>query len=266
MKIFEIKPNKIYPFLKPCKLKGYIVGGGAPSVLVLPGGGYFFVSEREAAPVAVRFNEKGYNAFVLYYSAGKDAVYPMPLLQAAAAILYIRNNKETLGCANEVIPCGFSAGGHLASMCAVYYDKEEILSAFKVNKDDIKPSACILCYPVISATKSPHAGSFINLSGSDDTEKHKRFSTELAVNKETPPVFLWHTADDATVGVENSLVFAANCARYKTPFELHIFEKGLHGLSMCDETTSEGNPQMVNPRAAKWFDLCVNWLDNLFRN
>lgn len=263
MKTFEIELSGIYDFIKPCKLKCTVTGGGAPSVLILPGGGYQFVSEREAGPVANRFAEKGYNAFILYYSVGQDAVYPMPLLQAAAAISYIRKNKEILECGNEVIPCGFSAGGHLAAMSAVFYGREEVSAKFK--GEDIKPSACVLCYPVISSVVSPHLGSFINLSGESDPEKHKRLSVEFAVNSETPPVFLWHTFEDTCVGVENPLVFADKLAKNKVPFELHIFENGPHGLSMCDQTTNEGIPSYVNPRVSKWFDLCATWLDEMFK-
>lgn len=264
METFITDLSKTYDFIKPCVLKGWLCGENRPSVLIFPGGGYGFVSERESEPVATRFLQNGYNAFVLYYSIGKDAVYPMPLLQAVAALLYIKNNKDTLKCNDDVITCGFSAGGHLAAMTAVFYDRDILLSKFNISGQQAKPSAVILCYPVISALHSPHLGSFINLSGSNNFKEHISYSAELAVSADTPPSFIWHTAQDNAVGVQNSLVFAANLAKCGVPFEMHIFEKGPHGLSMCDNTTSENNPQMENPDAAKWFEMCINWLDNRF--
>lgn len=268
MKNFEKELSGVYDFLEPCLLEGYLHKSPSPSVLIFPGGGYGCVSPREGEPVAKRFFEKGYNAFILTYSTADRAPgvhYPMQLLQAAGAILYIRRNKEYLGATDDVITCGFSAGGHLASMTAVYYDRAEVLSAFGIKDREARPSGSILCYPVISAFERPHSQSLINLSGSLSQKDYMRCSTELSVNADTPPVFLWHTADDPVVSVQNSIVFVRNLAKYGVPFELHVFENGVHGLSMCDESTWENIPELVRPDIGVWFDLCITWLDRRFK-
>lgn len=268
MKNFEKELSDVYEFLKPCKLEGYLRKEPSPSVLIFPGGGYAFVSPREAEPVAARFFEKGYNAFVLTYSTKDRAPgvhYPIQLFQAVAAILYIRQNKQFLSATDDVIVCGFSAGGHLASMAAVYYDRAEVKQAFGIEGSEARPSAAILCYPVISAIESPHCGSFLNLTGKSNPKDFIFCSTELSVDSNTPPAFLWHTATDPVVNVKNSLAFVQRLERFKVPFELHIFESGDHGLSMCDESTWEGNPSLVRPDVGKWFELCVNWLNNRFK-
>ncbi len=266
---FNIDLSKEYAFLKPCTLKGFIHGDKCrPSMLIFPGGGYHFVSPREAEPVAIRFFTEGYNAFILTYSTAdrdKDTHYPMQLLQAAGAVLYIRNNRAKLFSTNDVITLGFSAGGHLAAMSAVYYDRDIVLNTFGIKAEDAKPSATVLCYAVLSAQNKPHTGSFINLTGSENPKEHINCSTELAVNASTPPVFLWHTADDSGVNVMNSVCFAEKLSQYGVPFELHIFERGVHGLSMCDKTTSEGRAEYISPDVGEWFKLCVTWLQKRFK-
>jgi acetyl esterase/lipase len=268
MKNFEKELSSAYGFLKPCKLEGCLHKEPSPSVLIFPGGGYSFVSPREAQPVAARFFEKGYNAFVLTYSTADRALgvhYPMQLFQAVAAILYIRQNKQFLRATDDVIVCGFSAGGHLASMAAVFYDKAEVRHAFSIKGSEARPSAAILCYPVISAIESPHCQSLINLTGKSNPKDYIHCSTELSVDGNTPPAFLWHTANDAVVDVRNSISFAQRLVKFKVPFELHVFEEGAHGLSMCDESTSEGNPALIRSDVGKWFELCITWLDNRFK-
>lgn len=269
MNIIDIELSKEYSFLSYCTLKCYLHEGVArPSVLIFPGGGYNFVSPREGEPVALRFYNEGYNAFVLTYSTAdraKGVHYPMQLLQATGSILYIKKNAGKLNCTGEVITCGFSAGGHLASMTAVYYDREVVLKSFNISKDEAKPSAVILCYAVISSTNTPHSNSFINLTGTNNADEHLKCSSELAINENTPPTFLWHTSNDNVVNVENSVIFANRLSECKVPYELHVFEKGPHGLSMCDRTTFEGNENMISPDVGVWFELCINWLKTRFK-
>jgi len=264
----EIDLSKTYSFLQSCNLKSYIHGDKPrASILVFPGGAYHFVSPREGEPVALRFFKAGYNAFILTYST-RDRMpktgYPMQLLQAVAAVLYIKNNSAKLFSTKDVITCGFSAGGHLAAMSAVYYDRDIVLEKFGIKSTEARPSAAILCYAVLSAITNPHVGSFVNLTGSNNTKEHLNCSTEFAIDKNTPPMFLWHTFEDNAVSIANSLVFANKLAQNNVPFEIHTFEKGCHGLSMCDETTSEGNDFYIMPDVAKWFDLCVTWLKKRF--
>lgn len=269
MKNFDIELSEKYKFLSPAKLQCFIHEGKEKksSVLVFPGGGYYFVSGREAEPVSSRFFESGYNAFILTYSTTDrtpDVRFPMQLLQAAAAILTIRENAGEWGCTDKVVTCGFSAGGHLAGSSAVFYDLPCVLDAFKTKAENIRPSASILCYPVVSGVTTPHTGSFINLLGEGKEKDFAKYSIENGVNEKTPPIFIWHTADDTCVNVNNSILLSAQLKKNKIPFEMHIFESGPHGLSMCDETTSEGNKDLINPDVAEWFKLCVTWLKKRF--
>ena len=193
-----------------------------------------------------------------------DVFYPMQLLQAEAAVLYIRENAANLFANQNVITCGFSAGGHLAAMTAVYYDLDIVLKTFNIKPEQARPSASILCYPVISAIANPHIGSFENLMGTKNEKEFIKCSAEFAVNKNTPPIFLWHTADDNCVNIDNSITFAKHLSDNKVPFEMHIFESGPHGLSVCDESTAEGRKELIRPDVAAWIDLCAVWLDKRF--
>lgn len=268
MKKYDIELSENYKFLKPCRLQCFLhEEGKRASILVFPGGGYYMVSDREAQPVALKFFEKGYNAFVLTYSTADrtpDVHYPMQLLQAEAAILAIRANKKEWNCTDDVITCGFSAGGHLAGMTAVYYDRDCVLNAFKVTSEKSRPSAVILCYPVISSVANPHIDSFINLTGSKNPKDFINISIEYGVDKNTPPVFIWHTANDGCVNINNTLVLAKELAKNNIPFETHIFEDGAHGLSLCDKTTNESYEYFIKPDVAIWFDLCITWLKKRF--
>ena len=220
-----------------------------PSILIFPGGGYYNCSDREAEAISLKFMAKGYNAFILRYTV--PSVYPTPLNEAKWAIDLIRkNSKEFMIDKNKIAVCGFSAGAHLAGMLSVMY-----------GNDDYKPNACVLSYPVIDGTDYAHKGSFDNLLGFDaDEELRKEFSLQYKVTSDTPPTFLWHTADDDTVPVQNSLLYAKALADNNVPFELRIFDKGIHGLSTCEPYTAhyEGH---INPHCSVWFDDAIKFLE-----
>jgi acetyl esterase/lipase len=130
---------------------------------------------------------------------------------------------------------GFSAGGHLASTAAVHADR------FTCPQDDLaklhsaRPDAAVLCYPVIDLIgEFIHKGSRMNLLAEPfDPALAELLSSHLQVTADTPPTFLWHTADDGAVPVVNSLFFALQCRRYGVPVELHVYEKGTHGLGLA---------------------------------
>jgi len=243
----------------PCTLDLYIVSGAKKSVLVLPGGGYNGVSLREGAPVARRFNQSGYNTFVLTYStldnfAPDSMRFPSQLLQAAAAIDYIRSIAKQHRFSKKVAVCGFSAGGHLAASISTMYAKPYAARALGLTPKAVRPDASILCYPVISGVKNPHQGSICNITGGD-TALIKEVSAERQVRANTPPAFLWHTSDDDAVNVTNSLEYARALRAKGIEFELHVFDKGPHGLSLCDSTTD-----IVDEHCAVWFDIMLRWL------
>ena len=125
----------------------------------------------------------------------------------------------------------------------------------------------VLCYPVISGIRSPHLHSFLNLTGPDPAQEALAcLSCEELVDDRTPPAFLWHTANDTCVAVENSLVMAGALAKAGVPVELHVFPNGLHGLSVCTyETAAGGSEDRVYPYVARWVPWSVRFLENVFR-
>ena len=203
-----------------------------PGVLILPGGGYSHTSLREAEPVALRFAAKGYAPFVLHYSCA-PCTYPVALREAAMAMRYIREH----GADYEVNPrmvaaIGFSAGGHLCGTLGMLYDTPEV--ADLGSAELLRPDALGLCYPVAVAWGRTHAGSFRNISGGDDALAAK-LSLDALVRPDMPPVFLWHTREDASVPCRNSLILAQALEEAGVDFSLHVYRKGCHGLSTADE-------------------------------
>ncbi len=231
-----------------------------PAVIICPGGGYEFWSEREGEPLAIRFMAAGYAAFVLDYDI--NAAHPTPFLQACMAIKYLRENaaRYDLDPAHVAV-MGFSAGGHLAcSLTALYAEGAKSLHT---DEKTLRPDAAILCYPVISARKDiTHEGTFRVISGGDEAVR-EHLSFEHRIDKNTPPAFIWHTQTDDCAPVDNSLLLACAYRKAGVPFELHIFERGRHGLSLANtETGDSDDPLSVVPEIAVWVDLALTWLKN----
>ena len=232
------------------------------AVLICPGGGYGFVSGREAEPVALAFAAQGFNSFVITYDVAPAVRHPQPLLDVSRAMCIIRENAEKWHTDNDKIAvCGFSAGGHLAASLGVFWREQYLQEALKIQEGQNKPNALILCYPVItSIIGKAHRGSFYNLLGENlDENAYEAMSLEKNVNSDTPPAFIWHTFNDGAVPVDNALLFAQSMRDNDVPFELHIFPDGVHGLSLCDERTAT-EKALVNEYSGKWFELCVDWL------
>lgn len=234
-----------------------------PCILVCPGGGYGMCSEREAEPIALKFIEDGYNAIVLNYSVVPNR-FPTQLCEVAATMELIYKNADNWNCDTEKIGIiGFSAGGHLAAHYSNAYNCEDVRKYFPESKP---VNASILSYPVISiAFPECHEGSFINLLGHKPTEKDEieKFSCEYLVSKDTPPAFIWHTAEDNCVPVKNSLVYAQALSKNGIPFEMHIYPFGCHGLSTCDKLTCD-NITNIHNHNAEWITDAKKWLKLTF--
>ncbi|MDR1092716.1 MAG: alpha/beta hydrolase [Clostridiales bacterium] len=271
MRHFTLKLNELYPAIGEyeCTLTAYLPDNSPeieperrrPAFLVLPGGGYRFCSARESEPVALRLVGQGYAAFVLQYSTAGDsaAKFPTQLLQACHAVKHIKDNAPDFHVAPEkVFAIGFSAGGHLCASLGLSYDSERVRKAMP-DYEKARVAAIVPCYPVVTGGEYAHRGTFDNLT--PDSALLPELSLENAVTKAAPPAFIWHTADDGTVPVMNSILLAKAYAENNVPFELHIFEKGAHGLSLCDAATAPpGNPSLINPDAAEWFGLMLNFV------
>lgn len=232
-----------------------------PTMVVCPGGAYMMCSEREAEPIALKFLDMGFNVFVLNYSVIPHK-YPSQILEVAALFDHINKNAEELHCNTEKIGIiGFSAGGHLAAHYSNLWDDDIIKECYGAT---YKPAASVLCYPVIS-TENPHRGSFINLIGHfpETEEEISRFSCEKLVGKQTPPTFLFHTAADTTVPVQNSLCYANALADNGIPFEAHIYPYGWHGISTSDSLTLNSNDdKLIN--TSDWVIKLKRWINVLF--
>ena len=219
-----------------------------PMVVVVPGGGYNHVSPREGDPVALQFAAAGYHTAVLHYSVGEAAQDLRPLRQLNEAIGLLRANAEAWNILpGKIAVCGFSAGGHLALSSAVL-DLPE-------GEAPHRPNAVILGYPVVTAGEFAHRGSFEMLAGSRDRTAQQRFGLEDRITPQTPPVFVWHTMEDQTVPVENTLLLIAALRRAGVPCEAHLFEKGVHGTSI---STAEVNA--ADQHRHHWVELALEWL------
>lgn len=235
------------------------------TIIICPGGGYEFTSDREAEPIALKFMAQGFNAIVIRYSVA-PARYPTALLELAETVRYVREKEAEWNVDTEkVIVCGFSAGGHLAGSLGVLWNNEIIEKHLDVRNEEIKPNAMILCYPVISSGEFAHNGSFDSLLGEKEAEiSRESLSLEKLVSTETPKTFLWHTFDDGAVPVQNSILFSNALAANKVQFELHIYPSGVHGLGLCEEITAmNGSSEHINSHIASWFNLACEWIKTL---
>lgn len=266
------------------------------NVIICPGGAYRWHSPREALPVAKAFAAQGWKPWILYYkvSVHGEVLGTAPLCQAAAAVRKVRAASP----GRPVILCGFSAGGHVAASLGVHWNDEHLFAGEDCSV--IRPDGLILGYPVITAGKYAHRESMEMLAGPDpaavdpaaaegdsagpdsvaaegnsagsysaaaegDSAGPGYYSLEKYVDAQTPPAFIWHTAGDSTVAVQNSLCFAESLAAKGVPFELHIYPYGEHGLSLATREVEEAEKQRyADPHVAGWFDQCAQWLDLVF--
>ena len=235
-----------------------------PAMLVVPGGGYALVSAREAEPVAFKFLAEGYSAFVLDYSV-EPIAFPYQLIEGCMAVAYIRDNAEKFGIdPGHVGAVGFSAGGHLTAMLATMYNEKEVVEFLKDKSALCRPDAVILSYPVISSDENiSHLDSILRLSGKDG-EIIQRISLEKRVDKNSSPAYIWTTVNDATVPMENSFVMAKAYKEAGVPFELHVFENGMHGLSVStEEVAVKGDMDIssyVREPIQAWIKGSLLWL------
>ncbi len=207
------------------------------ALLVLPGGGYYFCADCEADPISHYFFAHGMNVFTLIYSTevAGDPTFPEPLLEASAAMVYIREHAEEFRIdPEEVYVIGFSAGAHLAASLSTLWHLPVLEETLGFEHGKNRPTGVILSYPVISIVKNPHRDSFRRILGEkiNDENARRSLSLEYQVDERTAPAFLWATAADKGVKVQNTLIYAKALSDHKVPFELHIYPEGEHGASL----------------------------------
>ncbi|MEU8362902.1 alpha/beta hydrolase [Nonomuraea sp. NPDC048882] len=228
-------------------------GAPAPAVVVFPGGAYHHLADHEGAPVARWLNSLGIAAFVLRYRIAPHR-HPLPLLDAARAVRWVRHHAAANGVDQaRVGVLGFSAGGHLAGLLATETGPALAEGPHDaIDAADPRPGLAVLCYPVTTLTgPAAHLGSAANLLGEDAPESLRaRLSLPGRVGPDTPPTFLWHTADDDGVPLDNTLLLSRALARHGVRQEVHVYPSGRHGLGLADE----------EPVAADWTRRCAVFL------
>lgn len=270
------------------------ISGGAerPLVLICPGGGYLYTSDREAEPVALAFNAMGYHAAVLRYSTyfgNKDNIdskadiqpdpaklFPQPMIEIAMAFELIHSYSNEWNVDPQTIGlCGFSAGGHNVSMYATHWHKSIIQNATQLKKKALRPAFLISGYGLLDlefamseayrsedpaqleiANKLLLATTGQSMASNDDLQK---LSPVNAVTKKTPPTFLWATSEDKVVNPQDTAQMAVSLAREGVPFEMHIYEEGPHGLSAANYGSANA-VNHLNIRANQWLREVEQWL------
>lgn len=274
-KEFELKENGS---LEGARLTIYIQETSSPKmrikkrplVLLCPGGAYSYTSDREAEPIALAFMAKGFHTAILRYSC-YPAHYPTALLELGRSVLIIREHaKEWHVDSEAVIVQGCSAGGHLAASFACFW-REDFLSENLLDdnseaaKEKLRPNGLMLCYPVITSGEHAHRDSFKNLLGDRLSELQDKMSLEKSISDSVPKTFIWHTFTDASVPVENSLLFATSLREHGISTELHIFPEGCHGLALASHLTESPDRKENVPICQPWVDLAANWLDAFWK-
>lgn len=231
-----------------------------PLIIICPGGGYSFVSEREAEMLALQWLARGYHAAVLYYSV-EPAVYPTALLELATAVKMMKEHaKEWYVDGDRILVEGSSAGGHLAASYGMFWNREFIAKKVGASSEMLRPAGMILNYPVITSGEYAHEDSFRSLLAGDYEDMKAEMSLENQVNADTPPAFIWHTNEDGLVPAENSLLLTLAMRKQGIPVELHLYAKGGHGLSLADERTDGTDGFGKVKECQSWMALADTWM------
>ncbi|MGH7992736.1 MAG: alpha/beta hydrolase [Limisphaerales bacterium] len=225
------------------------------AMVICPGGGYSHLAPHEGNDYALWLNQYGVTCFVLKYRLGLSGYhYPAEFQDGTRALRWVRAHAADYKIdPHRVGVMGSSAGGHMASMLLTHFDSGNTNSDDPVERQSSRPDLGILCYPVITLGEYAHQGSKDNLLGKHPPGKLvKLLSSELQVKTNTPPCFIWCTYEDKTVPMENSLMFAEALRKNHVPFDLHIYQKGGHGMGLKDK------PPFAHPHP--WAADCLFWL------
>lgn len=226
------------------------------ALVICPGGGYGTLAAHEGDGYACWLSTHGVTCFVLKYRLGSHGYrHPAMLNDAARAVRWVRAHAEDYKIDSKRVGImGSSAGGHLASTLLTHFDAGDANSADVIERQSSRPDFGILCYAVITLGEFTHKGSLHNLLGTNPPPALvKNLSNELQVTSNTPPCFLWTTFEDQAVPMENTMQFAEALRQNHVPFDLHVYQKGGHGLGLGDkkEPATPHHP---------WAADCLFWL------
>lgn len=240
-----------------------------PAVIILGGGGYKTIDSYETVPVALNFLSKGYHSFILEYSIDKNSTYPNPLIDVYEAILFIREKTSEWDIdKDKIVLIGFSAGAHLAGLCGSQWKLDKFEKLMKRKKENFKPNAMILCYPITSMELlRKEKGKNIGVNWGEILQQDKdEIDVIKSIDYDTIPTFIWHTRTDGVVSVTQSIKMMEKMNEFNILYEAHIFFDGFHGLSLNNSLSNykyavqDGyNPINVD----KWFELMINWLNRI---
>ena len=227
-----------------------------PAMLILPGGAYFFTSDREAEPIALAYASKGFQTFVLRYSVGKRAHGCKPLREASQAIGMIREHAdEWFVEKDKVYTVGFSAGGHLSGWVGLCGEH--------------KPNGAILGYPAVELfsderkeERSRIIGALLGANFTD--EEAEQLNLVNHIKEDSIPMFIWSTAEDVLTTPAPIYQFAYAYARANRPLELHMYQFGEHGYSLANHVTANGRKSLVDPLVEEWVDKSIEWIHRNF--
>lgn len=231
-------------------------GPAHAAMVICPGGGYGSLADHEGSQYAKFLNDQGITAFVLKYRLGSAGYrHPVMLNDAARAVRIVRARATEWNIdPAKVGIMGSSAGGHLASTLLTHFDAGNAQAADPIDRQSSRPDLGVLCYAVITMGEYTHQGSKKNLLGENPpAELVTLLSSELQVKPNTPPCFIWHTWEDTAVPIENSMQFASALQKQKIPFDLHIYQKGRHGIGL-------GPKIKDSPKRHPWTEDLVFWL------
>ncbi|MGT2756617.1 alpha/beta hydrolase [Streptococcus ovuberis] len=254
-----------------------------PTIVVCPGGAYFWTSFREDEQVALRFLAEGFHVVVVHYATEGQAAYasdnpdelpknpvsvfPNPLVELATAVAYLRENAETYNVDEDfIVVSGYSAGGNLAGQLATMWHEEWLEEKVGKKKDLYRPTHAMLGYAALDFNASGEQEGRLNkvaLAATGHLHGNKEISEAMNpishVSDKTPPCFIWHTREDVLVPANNALRFALELEKQGVAYEVHVFDKGKHGLVLGDLRTGI-KASNKNAQVYKWVDLFLEWL------
>lgn len=270
----KIKLSEKYPNIRFISYIHEDISEPRVAVVVCPGGGYNGICfDREGEHIAEYYYNAGFNAFILSYTVGKEIKNLDPTVQVAMAVKHVRENAEKYNVHPEkILTCGFSAGGHLAGSAGILYNLPEVREAIGVADGSApeginRPNGMILCYPVVTAGPHCHRGSFEKLSGDPNYGEDviNKLSLEKNVDSTTPPMFIWHTVNDTSVPIHNSILLINAYVENGRPFEAHLYPNGPHGMGLCTPESCHRYPAAIDPHVATWAGLSVMWIKDMFK-
>lgn len=236
-----------------------------PAVIVCPGGGYWFLSQREGEPVALSFMQQGFQAFVLHYSLKEHSAFPAPLEDVSKAVWFVRSHAEEWNIDPDKIAIGgFSAGGHISALLGTQWNTSGLCERLNIPEGGNKPNAMFMSYAPTEIFEADDSNkeAYEDINGIGDLLRYPVPEIKVInyVGSHTPPTFIWHTRKDM-LHCTQSMHFAEELYKNDIPFELHVFNEGPHGMSLSSPLVSYGYDLPTN--VGEWFPLCVNFFKKI---